>query len=252
MCVERRCRPSKLGSPPLRHVASLLPLLWMVGAVLLDLLENPRRVTSRRVPPVPGDAHHKAGEPSRAHQVVWLLAAVTTAAALALRSVGPGLMADDHWKLQLMMMMLLWDDGHCDDRRRHAYPSSERAALQQRSSHISLEVLLRCGPAAVAALPSRARSSVSSEAAASAMVSAVAVLPSRARNEVSSEAAAAAMVSAVADFEVELRARCWTNSVYQVGCAICQDPEPDYQLRREAVVVDVSAAGPAETRSLKR
>ena len=182
MCVERRCRPSKLGSPPLRHVASLLPLLWMVGAVLLDLLENPRRVTSRRVPPVPGDAHHKAGEPSRAHQVVWLLAAVATAAALALRSVGPGPMADGHWKLQLMMMMLLWDDGHCDDRRRHAYPSSERAALQQRSSHISLEVLLRCGPAAVAALPSRARSSVSSEAAAAAMVSAVAEMPSRVRN----------------------------------------------------------------------
>ena len=60
------------------------------------------------------------------------------------------------------------------------------------------------------------------------------------------------MVSAVADFDVELRARCWTNSVYQVGCANCQDPEPDYQLRREAVVVEMSAAGPAETRSLKR
>ena len=60
------------------------------------------------------------------------------------------------------------------------------------------------------------------------------------------------MVSAVADFEVELRACCWTNSVYQVGCVICQDPEPDYQLRLEAVVVEMSAAGPAETRSLKR
>ena len=57
---------------------------------------------------------------------------------------------------------------------------------------------------------------------------------------------------AMADLEVELRARCWKSSVYQVGCAICQDPEPDYQLRQEAVVVDVSAAGPAETRSLKR
>ena len=91
-------------------------------------------------------------------------------------------MADGHWKLQLMMMMLMWDDGRCDDRRRHAYPSSERAALQQRSSHISLEVLLRCGPA-VAELPSRARSSVSLATAAAAMVM----------------AAAAAMASAMAE-----------------------------------------------------
>ena len=92
MCVERRCRQNRLGSPP-RRAASLLPLLT-VGAVLLDLLANPRWVMSRRV--TPGDARHKAGKPSRAHHVMWC-----HAAAAALRSVRPGRMADGHWKLRL-------------------------------------------------------------------------------------------------------------------------------------------------------
>ena len=59
-------------------------------------------------------------------------------------------------------------------------------------------------------------------------------------------------MAAMADLEVELRARCWKSSVYQVGCVICQDPEPECQLRLEAVAVEMSAAGPAETKSRKR
>ena len=50
-------------------------------------------------------------------------------------------------------------------------------------------------------------------------------------------------MAAMADLEVELRARCWKSSVYQVGCVICQDPEPECQLRLEAVVADMSAGG---------
>ena len=59
-------------------------------------------------------------------------------------------------------------------------------------------------------------------------------------------------MAAMADLEVELRVCCWKSSVYQVGCVICQDPEPECQLRLEAVVAETSAAVPAEMKSQKR